>query len=775
MSMATELLAKSRSKQVPEPPTVAEHCRDVRAAAEVIWKSIEADLAQSLGMDTATLRTKLLTLYRAAALLHDIGKANDSFQKMIENPAVAKRQPVRHEILSAIAIERPDILGNWLSKRLEKEDRGILSWMVAGHHLKIRESKDGEGEDPLFRTAGTPKEVTYYLGHEQVKEVLRELLLILRSDDGDVSLPRLASTTLSAMEGDVDGLESWLRAFVRRSKASWAVVQASESTRLRLALLKALLIAADVAGSALVAEEQAPENWIPEKLAARVTPEALQPVIDGNLKGKNPYPFQMRVAGSDKPATLVMAGCGNGKTTAAYMWAQKWAKGRKLFFTYPTTGTASAGFEDYLLAQNQLARDLIHGRAWVDLRAMRENPDDDATATADRLESLSAWGCQVIACTVDTVLGLIQNQTRPLFSFPAIACGAFVFDEIHSYDRRLFSELLMFLRTFPGAPVLLMSASIPPDRLAAIREVLGDRLGEVINGDGALENIERYRVEMRPHANACWPDVGAALAPGSTKKVLWVCNTVSDAQAIYREAIQKRGIPAESVLLYHSRYRYKDRVETQDKLIRRFDQSGPCLAITTQVCEMSLDISADLLVTALAPLPALVQRLGRLNRRAEKDDAWPCLVYPFTGKPYDTKEAISQMRAATNMIREMAGKPYRQSDLAAYLKKMGAERETGHQHDRPDDLYSAWLCGGWQSEPLPAREGESSVTVIREEDLEEIQKVSGMGDPKKWNARNLVPWTVPILANGFRTDRRAGPYPLAARGSVPYDEVEGVQ
>ena len=38
------------------------------------------------------------------------------------------------------------------------------------------------------------------------------------------------------------------------------------------------------------------------------------------------------------------------------------------------------------------------------------------------------------------------------------------------------------------------------------------------------------------------------------------------------------------------------------------------LAVTTQIAEMSLDISADLLITEYAPVYALIQRLGRLNR-----------------------------------------------------------------------------------------------------------------------------------------------------------------
>ena len=67
-----------------------------------------------------------------------------------------------------------------------------------------------------------------------------------------------------------------------------------------------------------------------------------------------------------------------------------------------------------------------------------------------RIDSLRAWDRQAIVCTVDTVLGLLQNQRRPLYPFPAIVAGSFVFDEIHSYDARLFGSLLRFLKTFPG-------------------------------------------------------------------------------------------------------------------------------------------------------------------------------------------------------------------------------------------------------------------------------------------------------------------------------------
>ena len=44
----------------------------------------------------------------------------------------------------------------------------------------------------------------------------------------------------------------------------------------------------------------------------------------------------------------------------------------------------------------------------------------------------------------------------------------------------------------------------------------------------------------------------------------------------------------------------------------------PAIAVTTQVCEMSLDLDADMLVTEVAPVTAMVQRFGRSNRSSSR-------------------------------------------------------------------------------------------------------------------------------------------------------------
>ena len=81
-------------------------------------------------------------------------------------------------------------------------------------------------------------------------------------------------------------------------------------------------------------------------------------------------------------------------------------------------------------------------------------------------------------------------------------------------------------------------------------------------------------------------------------------------------------------MLIHSRFRRGDRVELETRLKRQFNGDGskefgdglcPCLVVSTQVVEVSLDISFDRIITQCAPLDSLIQRFGRVNRKRSKD------------------------------------------------------------------------------------------------------------------------------------------------------------
>src|SRR5690606_5006194 len=120
------------------------------------------------------------------------------------------------------------------------------------------------------------------------------------------------------------------------------------------------------------------------------------------------------------------------------------------------------------------------------------------------------------------------------------------------------------------------------------------------------------------------------------KRVLWVVNTVARCQAVARALERCLGEP---VTVYHSRFLLGDRQSVHQRTIEAFKQEGkPALAITTQVCEMSLDLDAEVLITELAPFTALVQRLGRSNRHLRYESSQVWVYEPEAPAPYSAEE-----------------------------------------------------------------------------------------------------------------------------------------
>ncbi len=377
--------------------------------------------------------------------------------------------------LSRSSLFRKHPLKEWFSAILEEaEDLSFLLWAAAGHHRKF---------PPDEPAVGTGIRLSLFLGHPD----FRRTLSIGTKWFGLNDPPPLTNLTWQFV-GPTSPHQCLIRA-KRKAAPFWA--SCDDDKRRFLAAVKACLIAADVAGSALPKEGEKISDWIRKALGQSPTSGQLQQIIDERLKGMPLRPFQEALGKTLSRVVLAQAGCGSGKTLGAYVWASQRAPGKRLFFSYPTTGTATEGFRDYLIDPTLNAQ-LVHSRAAVDLELLGVDDEGDQVNPLDALE---AWSASITSCTVDTVLGLIQNHKRGLYAWPAFAGAAFVFDEIHAYDERLFSSLLNFLLNCRGVPCLLMTASLPQSRLDALKEVLssiGESL-ETLSGPMDLETLPRYQ------------------------------------------------------------------------------------------------------------------------------------------------------------------------------------------------------------------------------------------------------------------------------------------
>lgn len=737
------LLAKSWEGAGNPPPwaCLTGHTVQVVTAAETLLDLRGEASLRAAGLPL-TLLPRMTRLVLVAALIHDLGKCSAHFQDMVRH--LGPGQLVRHEAASAWLAWREPVR-SWLAQAFtEQIDLALAIAAAAGHHRKFL-------ADAVDTTHGLGTRMRLLSGHADVDGVLRYAAKIL----GIGEPPTLVDVDIVISIGGPKAAFKELELAVRSSLSADSFAPAL------LALAKALVLDADVAGSALPRSGE-DAAWIGRQFGQRAGAEELDRLINTRLDGRPLRPFQATVAACSAPITLVEAGCGCGKTLAAYVWFAKQHVGRQLWITYPTTGTALEGFRDYLHDIDGLVSDLESGRREIDLDlcGLRERmDDDDAHRDAERIASLRAWGHHAIACTVDTVLGLVQNQRKGLYAWAGLADSAVVFDEIHAYDDRLFGCLLHFLDHLPGIPTLLMTASLPQGRRDALEVLCQKRHSTslmVIPGPADLEQLLRYRLETLSVDEDPWPRVATTLAAGG--KVLWVSNTVDRCLARADEA-HGRHLDA---LIYHSRFRYIDRVVRHKAVVDGFRSPGPCLAVTTQVAEMSLDLSADLLVTDLAPIPALIQRLGRLNRRSTPENPHPvkpALILPFEGpRPYDT----ASLEEAGEWLVQLFGKDCCQQDLVrAWTPRVASMEPVG----------CAWVEGGFESTPREVRDSSPGITVLRHEDAAMVR-----ADAKQAIALSL-PMTQPRGpdAKAWLTWPRLNHLPIAPADRIIYDPLRGAR
>ena len=692
------LLAKVAG--TPDTPVHAEtllgHTEAVFSAAEVLLECRGLASLSATGFDAANLE-RLTRIVKLAAFMHDLGKCSDHFQAMIRKERTV-RQLVRHEALTFWLCWPGGPLAKWLHPAVDTDlDYMIAVLTAAGHHRKFWERALAPDD------AGAGNKTIMFVAHDDFQDVLR------------FGAQKLGLAESPLFESDLIFESTWRirpERFFEACEEEWGAVSNNPEARI-LPICKAIVIDADVAGSALPPAGET-SLWISKKLTQRASAEELMSVATRGLKGEAPRPFQLAIGASTSPITLVLAGCGTGKTVAAYMWIAKQHAGRQLWFTYPTTNTTTEGFRDY--GPHVVKGRLEHSRAKVDVRLFSNIKDDvEEGEERDRLDSIQAWGAHVMTCTVDTVLGIIQNQRKGLYAWPGLVDSVIVFDEIHAYDNDLFGALLRFLERFPGIPVLLMSAGVQEHRLLALRALCERAHHQPLNafqGPEDFETLPRHLIRVSNEIEA-WKEAEKCLRRG--EKVLWVSNTVGRCIELMDQCpsilpiVELRVKP----LIYHSRFKHKDRVPHHEAIISAFEGGGPTLAFTTQVCEMSLDISADLLVSDLAPVSSLIQRLGRHNRRSKPQLFIPpklCLVLvPEKVLPYSNKD----LDEACTWLTRLGESRVSQRDL------IRAWVQPSRKPTKP--IRSTWLDGDFSTKIEALRELSYGITVVLPEDVEAVR------------------------------------------------------
>jgi CRISPR-associated endonuclease/helicase Cas3 len=714
--MNEEILAKS---PIPGrlPKTLLDHTKDIMRAVGLLYGTE----GRPTRLARAWLRffrlreddyDRFLINTMASAGCHDLGKANNGFQKAVRNKG---DQSIRHEHLSGLLLSLQDFKDWFIHNPLLNFDVVLSS--VISHHLKV----DDKGWGQQMGMRNSFRLLTDQKGFTELLDVVGGALNLPVPFRPNTPLFWSFQVNSSSFFSFTDLLES----AKRRASLFEKTVRKDDDARRFLCSVKAALLAADSAGSGLVRADHDLEDWLKAAFGTALSARDIQhEVIDPRIQEierttKQEFSLQdfQEQASTLQERALLLAPCGSGKTLAAWHWIASRLDKRpaaRVLFLYPTRATATEGFRDYVAWAPQEDAALAHGTAAYDLEEMFGNPADTRTdkdfTTEQRLYALGFWQKRLFSATADQFLAFMQNQYGPLCLLPLLVDSVIVVDEIHSFDKVMFSALTKFLKQF-DVPVLCMTATLSAERRRALDECGLQRFPETLEGlDDLKEKAQhlRYRIRATSREDA---ERKVRQAMQEKKKVLWVTNQVRRCQEIAISMSQQLG--PEAVQCYHSRFRLADRRKRHNSVIRSFQAlSCPFLAVTTQVCEMSLDLDADVLITEHAPIAALIQRMGRCNRRAKpgSDKLGEVYIYPPADNlPYKLEE----IQEARPFVKALDGKVLSQVGLEAAMEK--------HQTvQREPERFSSFLESGSYAMSYPYREGEEfTVPAVLDSDIEE--------------------------------------------------------
>lgn len=581
--------------------SVETHCRIVGFVARELLSRLPAWLRESLFPKGSEL----------IAAAHDVGKVSPAFQEKIhrdigkvlglEDPEQDRRNGFHWAVSQATVDQCPKYIPEILGRHHGKSPSGI-------------NSPDAE----------------MYGGTEWQKQRM-DLLDVLKKDL-NVDWPIIPTALHSDVIAGLTTVADWIGSGHLFDETDKNGYQAQES------LKKLISEAVDLAGF--------------------VAPRLRKDLTFYDLFGFNPYLVQTQFVESiNTHGTYVLeAPMGIGKTEAALCAAYKaLEEGRAtgIYFALPTQLTSDKVYDRMNLFLSKILDEddpnrrslLLHGSAWL---RDTELGEDGAPGHSWFNSSKRGLLAPFAVGTIDQALMAVMNVKHGFVRTFGLAGKVVILDEVHSYDSytgTILKELVSSLREL-NCTVIILSATLTDEWRHSI-------MGATFNNVDPEKKISAYPLiaeypkggEAQEYAVEKLKDSDVSICISDKEdravdevllraergeQVLWVENTVNEAQQRYCGLAAKAREMGLDCGLLHSRFLKTDRQKNEDRWVGLFGKAGRGsrqekgrILVGTQVLEQSLDIDADFLVTRLCPTDMLFQRVGRLWRHRENDSIRP--------------------------------------------------------------------------------------------------------------------------------------------------------
>jgi CRISPR-associated endonuclease/helicase Cas3 len=656
--------AKSAPKSAGnQPETLAQHTWTVLTRlADMAY--LRPTLPAQLGAP------RLWHILAWATLLHDFGKAASGFQTVLRG---GKRWPHRHEVLSLAFVD-------WIAAAFAPEEQAWLAAAIVSHHkdaaavLHAYAPPEDPEDDQLPPRLAEIEKATLEGLWRWLHDCPAAWFAALRLDTlgvAPIALPLQPDAVRLVHERGAPRIYVWLQVYRRFHESLGR--HADAGTIVATLALRGLMINADHGASA-----HAPRLPQPTFTA--------QAVLNSRSLTTDRLFAHQRQASETVGSVLLTAPTGSGKTEAALLWASRQAQTGdglpRLFYTLPYQASMNAMQIRLSTIFGADCVGLQHGRGLLSLYRLlmeRSYEPEQAAAQARWMLNLAQLNQQPVR--IFSPYQMLKGFYR-LGGYEAMLSdyhgAAFIFDEIHAYEVERLALILTMIRFLAQqfqARFFIMSATFP----SLIKEWLRHTLAEPVEiraDPGLFQAFQRHRLRLLPGellSEAALDYIEADARAG--KSVMVASNRVDRAQAIFAALYERLEATDVQIELLHGRFNLRDRAG-KERLIREAAggdsaQRRPLVLVATQVVEVSLDIDLDTIYSDPAPLEALIQRFGRVNRRRRQTSLAPVHVFR---EPADGQKVYDPLLVQRTLavLEQVQGQGIDESAVGAWLDEIYA-------------------------------------------------------------------------------------------------------
>ena len=716
---------------------------------------------------------------RLTGLLHDLGKAEEEFQKRIqEGEQNGKREPHAHH--GASLLLQPD------------PERGGPVWPAAfainGHHAGLHNRSDLQKREN-FRNKALAAERRLSAGDP---------------DWNEVAWP---------IQHFGENLPDWL------DQLPFVTIQERKAKMRAVDLYTRFLFSALVDADRLDTEQQACEtknNFAKRHtwrfgeagLAGDDAPEALLRLLEDGIR-KRREKAQVNGASTDvlEVRETVLEACasaaekprgvftltvptGGGKTLASVNFALKhiahqnkqhtdpYKKLRRIIVVIPYLNIIHQTFKELKEVFQHDENDPVvlehHSQAKdPEIKGRENSKKDNDTDGYDKKRSLRQlaaenWDAPIVVTTsvqfFDSLFSRRPSDARKLHN---IAQSVVIFDEVQTLPPLLMQPILDVLGELTNPPYgcsLVLCTATQPALLKSDDLPCGFE-----NVQSIVECSEKLFLRLRrttyPELESqdeipqrTWEQLALDVFKAPHHQGLVVVNTRRHARTLF-DRLRKSKEHQEAVFHLSTWMTPAHRVEVLDEVQRRLDTKQPCFLVSTQCIEAGVDVDFPAVWRALGPYDSIVQAAGRCNRngRLSPEDAQ---VHVFQTEDKKLPPGIYQTATnQTELLRRMnAADPHNPESFQQYFRLLyqlsvpdECEIQSERQQLRFEQVNDQFNFIESFSVPIIVAEYELAKSRVALREMCEQAEQKGFLKPTEW--QEIQPHIVQLDYRDKKTDQ----------------------